>query len=641
MCVYCVCTVCVLCVYCVCTVCVLCVYCVCTVCVLCVLLTLCCVCVQLYHAATPPPESLINPASALPYGFVNPPTQTSFPVFFDRRLSRAQANSISNYLLLAPYTDAQTQSLHATFVTYSKDLELVGKVTVTATRDQSSSRFKIESRVDLLDAVVYSSHADLLRAALEIVYLASLFSLIIREVFELKDHWHRFGNVAGLIIYATNFGNMLDVANYTVQLISNFSWLSFSTLTHNWSPALSYDVLHDLQAANNYLRPGNSLNAGLSMFADVTSLNNKREVHLTTACVSLVLCSTQLIKNLDFHPRMGLISRTIGKAASAMTFFFLLFFSVVVIYAFLGHIQYGNSMQSFATLSEATQTLLVMLLGEFGNTQEAMIEVSTGITALYFWTFFLICFFILMNAFLAIIVEAYEAAKSDFDAFSYTDAITVLARRVYNFRNKKRNRFYVDNQTLEEVLDWTCDVWDEDEKEEKKPPEFLASARFDGVSLDDVPRSGRAVVLRVEEGDTVEDGTVDDKGQRVFFSEEHLRTAMTTNTINRIENEVLAKIIAHNVVDRFGHVVDINDDGEITSDEIRELCANGRHNGGSLSAMTMSLAKRAESAAQESLEVGNSVRRQSLELTSSVGKQASQASLANMKRLSFDSTPTS
>ena len=134
---------------------------------------------------------------------------------------------------------------------------------------------------------------------------------------------------------------------------------------------------------------------------------------------------------------------------------------------------------------------------------------------------------------------------------------------------------------------------------------------------------------------------MDDKGQRVFFSEEHLRTAMTTNTINRIENEVLAKIIAHNVVDRFGHVVDINDDGEITSDEIRELCANGRHNGGSLSAMTMSLAKRAESAAQESLEVGNSVRRQSLELTSSVGKQASLASLANMKRLSFDSTPTS
>jgi hypothetical protein len=67
----------------------------------------------------------------------------------------------------------------------------------------------------------------------------------------------------------------------------------------------------------------------------------------------------------------------------------------------------------------AMHTLLLMLCGEFGDVQEQMSEVNSYITTVYFWTYFVICYFVLMNALLAIVVQAYESTKAGFDEFSY------------------------------------------------------------------------------------------------------------------------------------------------------------------------------------------------------------------------------
>jgi hypothetical protein len=172
----------------------------------------------------------------------------------------------------------------------------------------------------------------------------------------------------------------VDVANYAVQVLSNMSWLSFALMGVDWSPTLTYEVNADLTGENNLIRAGPGFADGLQVFEDVGQFSDARGLHLTMACISLVLCNIQLVKNLDFHPRMGLISRTIGRASSAMAFFFLLFFGVMAVYAFLGTIQYGGTLTSFGTVIEAFQTLLIMLCGEFGDFKEEMDEVNQAIT---------------------------------------------------------------------------------------------------------------------------------------------------------------------------------------------------------------------------------------------------------------------
>lgn len=143
----------------------------------------------------------------------------------------------------------------------------------------------------------------------------------------------------------------------------------------------------------------------------------------------------------------------------------------------------------------------------------------------------------------------------------------------------------------------------------QKPPPIIAEmeegTRFGDVGFDDIPLSKKAMVLRKEPGDTAEDGTVNEKGQRLFFAQNHLRNAMIEKTVNKLKNRVLAKIVAHNVLERFGLRADIDGDGEITNAEILALSASGRHNGNAIMQMTMALANKAEAISQvDKLEDG-------------------------------------
>ena len=207
-------------------------------------------------------------------------------------------------------------------------------------------------------------------------------------------------------------------------------------MIHNWNPQLTYEVFDNDGDEIKFFRGGAELKDAMQVFTDISNFEGAMSIHSSLASISIVLCVIQFVKNLDFHPRMGLVSRTIGNAANDMIFFLMLFCTVVMIYSFLGMIQYGSSVTAFASVGDSFQTLLVMLLGEFGDFKEEMDDVSSGITTLFFWTFFIICYFILMNAFLAIIVEAYDNTKAGYDSISYTDSLGGLYRLI-----SKKNQY--------------------------------------------------------------------------------------------------------------------------------------------------------------------------------------------------------
>ena len=99
-----------------------------------------------------------------------------------------------------------------------------------------------------------------------------------------------------------------------------------------WDPQLLYDVYANEDAVHDPLKAGKGMLGASATFTDIFNFVAARRVHASFASLSLILCSIQLVKNLDFHPRMGLITRTIAHAAAPMLFFFTLFFAVVVVY---------------------------------------------------------------------------------------------------------------------------------------------------------------------------------------------------------------------------------------------------------------------------------------------------------------------
>ena len=116
----------------------------------------------------------------------------------------------------------------------------------------------------------------------------------------------------------------------------------------------------------------------------------------------------QLLKNLDFHPRMGLVSRTIRIAAFDLFFFFILMGLITGLYAILGTLIFGRESNNFATVSHSTVTMLSALAGLYSHPSD-----DDSVSQLFYWSYMLVSFFVMLNALLAIIIDAYTAVVAE------------------------------------------------------------------------------------------------------------------------------------------------------------------------------------------------------------------------------------
>ena len=116
------------------------------------------------------------------------------------------------------------------------------------------------------------------------------------------------------------------------------------------------------------------------------------------ATVALVTMIIQLLKNLHFHPKLGIISRTVENAFGDLLSFLILQGCIVALYAYLGLMLLGAVSDEFSSFTRATSTLLLVLTGQLPH-----LPPDTN-SAIFLWSYTIIAFFIMHNALLAIIV---------------------------------------------------------------------------------------------------------------------------------------------------------------------------------------------------------------------------------------------
>ena len=69
---------------------------------------------------------------------------------------------------------------------------------------------------------------------------------------------------------------------------------------------------------------------------------------------------------LDFHPKIGLVSRTMARAADDLLHFIFLFVILFTIFICTMFLLLGPTFQEFSDLEKTTQSLFELLLGEVG-----------------------------------------------------------------------------------------------------------------------------------------------------------------------------------------------------------------------------------------------------------------------------------
>ena len=126
------------------------------------------------------------------------------------------------------------------------------------------------------------------------------------------------------------------------------------------------------------------------------------------------------------------VTRTLNTAKFDLTFFFLLFSLVHTLYAFLGCLLFGNQTGAYSDLGQGWLAGLQMIMGAYDPEDDVG---QDAWTTCFYWSYMVIAFFLLLNALLAIIVEAYDTVKQS----TNEDKIDVLF--IFAYENKFVNQY--------------------------------------------------------------------------------------------------------------------------------------------------------------------------------------------------------
>lgn len=208
--------------------------------------------------------------------------------------------------------------------------------------------------------------------------------------------------------------NFIDWLNLTLQLKIALTWWSYWEHARNFAPAERYDgALRSLGAKQDFLALGAPYAQVQLLFDEVHTMTNMCQTYTAMNVLSVILMTMRALKLLDFQPRLGLVTRTLSKAFVDLIHFFLVFALVLASYAVVGFVSFGSEIERFASFERAISTLVELMLGDTDVLVDLSRSASPASGILYFWSFIIVAFFILMNVLLAILVDAYVDVKGE------------------------------------------------------------------------------------------------------------------------------------------------------------------------------------------------------------------------------------
>jgi len=278
----------------------------------------------------------------------------------------------------------------------------------------------ISYKLDTVRVELYATPLDKFRLFLEImVTVACMFNLL-SELWELFTIWRKTGSVAG---YFGSPWNWIDLASIGLMWAGICMWWIFVLRqASTFDIGLRYEVYDSLTTPAAMLRlAGNGEYRGQGMrevqaaFAELQRTVDSLVWYYSISGVNIILLIARLLKQMDFQPRLGVVTHSLALAGPDLAHFILVAGMVFCGYAMMAHLIFGNNIEGFRSFGSSLDTCFEILLGEIGVNSE--LRVLTGLQGiagtLFFWSFELLVYLVLLNFLLAIIVDAFSEIKEN------------------------------------------------------------------------------------------------------------------------------------------------------------------------------------------------------------------------------------
>ena len=290
----------------------------------------------------------------------------NFKVYFDGRLSRKQALDMLTSLQDGKFIDFQTKQVSVELMTYNAVRNILSYCQVTFTWDVGG-KIPWEYKITTVgvDKIKHPSTWQLL------LMLAILLALVINVGMEVTDILHHLRKFSASSYFTDPF-NLIDWLHVAFLVGSVVSWLLLHSKARGFilkpdypilfygpeygssrrvSSASSQELPGDFEspiAVTNFakarrLRTNNQAEYDFLLLLDsVKVMASAENTYAFFAGMSISLFVFRMLKSLDFQERMGMVTRTIGRASSDLFHFLLLFMIVFVGYAIVGVFLFGH-----------------------------------------------------------------------------------------------------------------------------------------------------------------------------------------------------------------------------------------------------------------------------------------------------------
>lgn len=326
-----------------------------------------------------------------------------YAVVFDINLNRTRAEEMLKTLIYGGYFDGHTVEVALEILLMNRESERLTWLAFRLER-QEAGGFSLSREVSFIDPMPYDQADDYARLVFELLFV---IMFVVNVVFEFDEMRGVYRSTGSLGDYLTVF-NLVDWAAFTVRFAMIVVWCVIVARCESFESALRFDVFADDVAVGRITEASAALADAQRTYADVGRLKQLYVIYERLNVYSIIVMVFQLLKNLDFHPRMGLVSRTIRIAAFDLFFFFILMGLITGLYAILGTLIFGRESNNFATVSHSTVTMLSALAGLYSHPSD-----DDSASQLFYWSYMLVSFFVMLNALLAIIIDAYTAVVAE------------------------------------------------------------------------------------------------------------------------------------------------------------------------------------------------------------------------------------
>ncbi|KAK3262447.1 hypothetical protein CYMTET_28700, partial [Cymbomonas tetramitiformis] len=320
-----------------------------------------------------PDESDLN-QFGVPYGFYSfdmkwPDGHDTFPVLIDVNLNADRAQEIMDYIKECVYFQEDVSRITVTMLTFNGESNLFTSVRYDITMDHAGTLYLTDSLESIrTEWLLYPR--DFVKAILEIVFVLLVWKNMHGEFKELLSVRREHGTVGP---YFSDLFNIIDLLSFLCTTLAIIVYCVMLGNMHNFDVSPRYHVYESLSGYDatgehvNWLQlhdDGAELLTFAEKLADFNQIRFNKRIYDFVTMIGIILTLLRVLKLMDFHPDIGMVTRTIRKGGSDLVNFMALLTTILLIYTMMGHVLYGSSSALFHRVGDSLMTCFTMMLGD-------------------------------------------------------------------------------------------------------------------------------------------------------------------------------------------------------------------------------------------------------------------------------------